>query len=428
MSEQYLILNMILSVTGIGICFLMWLVVYFQANADPQLGKWIRSMFLALGAVGVGFILTRMHILWPVLMNPVLIHMGALMQYAGALFIGLAESRYIIFRVAPTRIRMKLQAAVDIYFALLLILLVISRFTGIFYTFDRDLTYRRAKYFWVFCFFLLYLLLFDLVVTVIYRKRQSRFQTRVILIVIILSFAGILTQLLFQKIFAGYFASVVAFIVLFYMLLIDEMERDSRIKSENTEMRLAIMVSQIQPHFLYNTLDSIYYLCGKDPAAAQRTISEFSDYLRANLDFLSLNKLIPFSRELRHVERYMNLEQTIAGDTIRCVFDCREQDFLLPAMTIQPLVENAVHHGLEEKLDGGTVTICTRRDGDEIVITVEDDGVGFDTGRIYSDGKEHIGIRNVRERLALLCGGTLDIASTPGKGTVATIVLPIREE
>ncbi|MCR5254705.1 MAG: histidine kinase [Acetatifactor sp.] len=193
---------------------------------------------------------------------------------------------------------------------------------------------------------------------------------------------------------------------------------------ENTNMKTAIVVSQIQPHFLFNSLNAIYYLAGKDAKLAQKAISDFSDYLRMNLDSMSEMAPVPFSKELKHVETYLWLEKLRFEDDLKVEYDIQAHNFLVPVLSIQPLVENAVRHGVCKKDDGGTVKISTRENEANYEIIIEDDGVGFDVKAEFPKGSSHVGIENTRKRLEMLCQGQLIIDSTPGKGTVCRVIIP----
>lgn len=196
------------------------------------------------------------------------------------------------------------------------------------------------------------------------------------------------------------------------------------LKAELAESRISIMLSQIQPHFLYNVLNSIYCLCEKDIGAAQEAISDFADYLRGNMTSLTQRDLVPFSKELSHLETYLSLEKLRFGDALNIVWDIQAEDFMLPALTVQPIVENAVNHGICNSDKGGTVKITTRETDDFYEIEVQDDGVGFDTEEMPNSKDGHIGIENVRSRLRKMCGAELEISSSIGVGTTAVIRLP----
>lgn len=190
------------------------------------------------------------------------------------------------------------------------------------------------------------------------------------------------------------------------------------------ENQISIMLSQIQPHFLYNTLNSIYQLCETNPMRARFMVNSFSEYLRNNLSSLEEPGLITFETELSHVNTYLDIEKVRFEDTLEIEYDIKCMDFSLPVLTVQPIVENAVKHGTSKKRGGGRVRISTEDDGQDYVITVSDTGCGFDPDVPKNDGKRHVGIENVRQRLANMCSGSLTIESKVGEGTVATIRIP----
>ena len=200
--------------------------------------------------------------------------------------------------------------------------------------------------------------------------------------------------------------------------------RAKKLEKELEESRIAIMLSQMQPHFIHNILNVIYYLIGKDPAAAQGAISKFSDHLRNNLEAISQKELITFRKELDHIHTYLELEQIRFGEELSIVYDIEVDSFLLPVLSIQPLVENAVKHGIAKKRGGGVVTISSQQTENAYRITVSDTGVGFDVERYMDDGKVHVGLVNVRQRLHSRMNATVDIASVPGNGTAVTVTIP----
>ena len=194
------------------------------------------------------------------------------------------------------------------------------------------------------------------------------------------------------------------------------------LKAELTESRIATMISQIQPHFIYNTLGTIEQLCITNPAEASKLVRNFSLYLRGNFSELDNVKPIRFSQEMNHVKHYTDIEQVRFPDmTIQ--YDLRSVEFLLPALSVQPLVENAIKHGLMGLEEGGIVTISAYETDDSYIVEVTDDGVGFDMNAGYDETK-HVGIKNIRGRIEAMCGGTLTVESKIGSGTKATIKIP----
>ena len=214
--------------------------------------------------------------------------------------------------------------------------------------------------------------------------------------------------------------------VLYYSIINKQNEKKRIIKYEQelAQSRISIMLSQIQPHFLFNSLSSISNLCEKNPMEAQKAINDFSDYLRGNLDSLKYTVPIPFPKELKHVKIYLSLEKMRFESELNVVYNIETTGFLLPTLTVQPLVENAVKYGLGKKDGGGTVTIATREEEQFFTVTVADDGVGYDPTVTQHDGRTHIGIDNVRTRLSAMVDGTLIIESKKGVGTIATIKIP----
>ena len=193
-----------------------------------------------------------------------------------------------------------------------------------------------------------------------------------------------------------------------------------------SEQRIQIMMTQIQPHFLFNTLSTIQALCRIDPEKASETTEKFGTYLRMNLDSLSQAGLIPFQKELEHTRIYADIEM-MRFPYIHISYDIQEDDFEVPALSIQPMVENAIRHGVRGRYNG-LVKVTTRREENEVVVTVTDNGKGFDPGDTKAADGTHIGIRNVRGRVEMLCSGTLSIESKPGVGSTVTIRLPHRKE
>jgi LytS/YehU family sensor histidine kinase len=208
-------------------------------------------------------------------------------------------------------------------------------------------------------------------------------------------------------------------------------EQERKLEMQRVELansRMAIMISQIQPHFLYNVLNSIHYLCEKDPKTAQKAIGEFSDYLRVNLDSIKRKVPVPFETELKHVKTYLKLEKMRFGDELQIVYDIQVQSFLIPSLTLQPIAENAVKHGVGKKTGGGTVWIRTEENADCYMIVVEDDGVGYAPQQTTDDGRSHIGVENVGKRLKEMVQGTLTIEGLEQGGTKAVISIPKQKE
>lgn len=206
-----------------------------------------------------------------------------------------------------------------------------------------------------------------------------------------------------------------------------EAVRAKELQNELIQSRINIMVSQIQPHFMYNALGTIRALINKDPEGARTAIDFFTKYVRSNMDSLTQKECIPFTKEMEHVESYLYIEKLRFGDMLEVEYDIQCKGFTIPCMTVQTLAENAVKHGLLAKEDGGKLTIRSRETANCYEVQIEDNGVGFDTSAALDDSRSHIGIDNTRRRLATMCDGVLYIGSKVGVGTVITISIPKKD-
>lgn len=194
------------------------------------------------------------------------------------------------------------------------------------------------------------------------------------------------------------------------------------LNAQLAQSRISTMMSQIRPHFIYNTLGSIEQLCDIDPQKAGELVHNFAKYLRGNFGELDNPKTILMSQEMEHVQYYVSIEKVRFPD-MTFSFEMDSVDFHIPALTIQPIVENAIKHGLMKLPKGGTIRVMSYETERHYCVLVEDNGVGFHTGELPEERK-HIGIRNIRERLKAMVGGTLEIESTVGVGTKVLITIP----
>ena len=216
-------------------------------------------------------------------------------------------------------------------------------------------------------------------------------------------------------------SSCVFFFIWLHQMFVYEHEKDLL-----TEQRIRIMISQIQPHFLFNTLSTIQSLCLIDPNKASETVSKFGTYLRQNIDSLNQEDLILFEAELEHTKVYADIEM-LRFPNIKVEYDIRETHFSVPALSLQPIVENSIRHGVRGKRDG-RVYVSTRQEAGFNVIRVTDNGKGFDVIAAFQSDHTHIGLRNVKERIEKMCGGTMLVKSTLGEGTEVTIRIPAGKE
>lgn len=302
--------------------------------------------------------------------------------------------------------------------------MVVSQFNHMYYQIDGANLYHRESWFWLSQIWGIGCVAVDLWVLIKYRKSLSRREKVMLASYIVLPVLAMTVQIFIYGVALLNIATTVSIIMLYIGLQVEQARVLKEKELELAENRIAVMLSQIQPHFLFNTLTAIHRLCDINAERAKTAISEFSIYLRGNLDALSQKGLVPFEREMDHVKIYLSLEKMRFEEELTVAFDLQTTDFCLPPLTVQPLVENAVRCGVGKKEGGGTVSISTRENGDQIQVSICDDGVGFDKDAQIGDGRSHVGIQNVRARLRAQCGGSVAIESVPGVGTKAVISIP----
>ncbi|MDL2237375.1 histidine kinase [Christensenellaceae bacterium OttesenSCG-928-K19] len=301
---------------------------------------------------------------------------------------------------------------------------VVALFNGMYFVIDENNVYHRQDWYWLSQALGIIGMLINAWLIWRYRKHLNRMESFALACYIILPVIAVVIQMLVYGLVSVYVASTFTILVIYVGMQAQQAKNMQEKELALSESRVSIMISQIQPHFLYNTLVSIGALCDTDAAAAKEMTLAFSQYLRGNLDSLGQVHPIPFDKELEHVQTYLRIEQTRFEERLKVEFDISAREFMLPSLTLQPIVENAVRYGVTKRDGGGIVRIGTEEGERDWRIIVSDNGVGFDPDTALEDGRTHVGIANVRSRLHAICDGTLEIESTLGVGTVVTISIP----
>lgn len=301
---------------------------------------------------------------------------------------------------------------------------ILSQWNHMYYGFVGNNVYSRGDWFWLSQLWGLVGMAVDILLLLYYRRELSKKEIWVLLSYIFLPILAMIVQIFIYGIAWLHLATTISIIFVFVNLQVNQAQKRKMREMELEGARTAVMLSQVQPHFLYNSLLGIKQLCDSNPQKASEALGHFAYFLRGNLDTLTQKKLIPFETEMRHVNDYLYLEKMRFDQKLTILQDLEYTDFILPAMTVQPIAENAVRWGITKKKGGGTLTIRSELAEDNVIISIIDDGVGFDPLRYKNDSKTHIGIENVRQRLALQCGGTMEIESKKGGGTTVRLILP----
>lgn len=300
---------------------------------------------------------------------------------------------------------------------------------GAFFYVDEGNLYHRSDWFWIATAYVVAVDAVNAVLVVINRKRLGTRAFACLLFYTVAPIIAATAQALVYSLNFVIVAGVMGLVVVFFEMqqhtsrvLMARTEELVQSRVEVSESRIAVMVSQIQPHFLFNTLDTIYGLVDEDTGKAKKAIHSFSRYLRANLDSLKHTSAVPIEREMDHVRTYLELERMSDEGRVEYELDVQATGFKVPALSVQTIVENAVKHGLSSRAEGGRVIVRTREQAEEYTVAVIDNGVGFDVESV-SHG-EGVGLPNTRSRLQAMCGGTLEVTSEPGVGTTVILHIP----
>ena len=223
-------------------------------------------------------------------------------------------------------------------------------------------------------------------------------------------------------------STVISELSMFGIILSDQIDQNLRSKREIADQqreiaqqRARIMLLQMRPHFIYNTMMGIYYLCKQDPDLAQQVTLDFTTYLRKNFTAIASEDLIPFSEELEHTRAYLAVEQAQFEDSLLIDYDTPHTDFRVPPLTLQPIVENAIKHGMDQDSEPLRIFIRTRATDSGSEIIVENSGADF---KPADDNEPHIALKNIRQRLQMMCGGRMTITPREGGGTVVKVTIP----
>lgn len=432
----------ILICSGIGIYF--FLVTKINNRADLVM---CIMQFVAAAALtfDIGVVISQgVNEPWAKILFPISMLATMILQYLMvALFVG-----YVKYLARAGKVS-RVIASFTYYFAAgsALTSIISAKYTHWYYIIDEQNVYQRQPYYNVALVLIAVLFVLVVLQIVVCAKRLLVKQIVSLLLYILIPFTMVILQVVFKPgIGLTNIGMAISLIIIFIvnnvkitimeselnkkvlqqnMVLLNQNKVIAEKKEEIENLQLNMVITQMQPHFIFNVLNIIYYLCAKDTKLAQTAIDDFSSYLRTNIDSLVSDELAPFSKELEHVKNYLDLEKLRFDEELEIEYDIGPTDFHLPMLVVQPLVENAVKHGIAKSPNGGKLIVRTIEDYDNYYIYVIDNGVGFDTKKKpANDGRSHIGVENVRVRIEKRVNGKLEIFSTKGKGTTAVITIP----
>ena len=308
------------------------------------------------------------------------------------------------------------------------VILAVSQFTGWLYSIDENNLYKRGPLFFLSAIYTISIVICTITYMVIRRKQAKSKVSLHAAIYITIPTIGIIIQFVF---YGGVFLQISLFVLMMVIIarvqtlyarrMIEQSEMLGKKETELTRAHEQLVLSQVKPHFIYNTFSAIKNIEG-NPPETKRTIDDFAAYLRGNLSALDETNVIPFEKEIEHVKNYVGLEKLRFGDRVKVEFDLKDLNFAIPPLIVQVFVENAIKHGITAKYEGGTVKISTKEEGGYHIVTITDDGTGFDTSVL--ENSKRVGVRAAKNRLQYFVSGEVEIKSEIGVGTSVIIKIP----
>lgn len=389
----------------------------------PTLERWNKRYFIALFTL---FCMCSISCFLAVLFwgNPRMAVVQRVVYFFESVFLSspvIMPTVFLLHTCTDSTRKKRLFIAAAVLLGVYFLILMIAQFTDVFYYVTADNRYFRGEWYALALLPLEAIMVLNVVLAIRWRKQLTR-RYYIALLIYLLP----MTVVLFVNMFLETEVLVVLCMALFALLmfvliLTDNMEQYMKQQREIANQRAGLMVLQMRPHFICNTMMGIYYLCDQDPQKAKQVTLDFTTYLRKNFTALTSEQTIPFTEELEHTRAYLAVEQAQFEDTLFVDFDTPYTLFRVPPLTLQPIVENAVKHGMRASNEPIHICVVTRKTGTASEIIVEDDGPGFAPA---DDNEPHIGLNNIRQRLELMCGGTLTISPREGGGTSAKVTIP----
>lgn len=303
------------------------------------------------------------------------------------------------------------------------VLLIVTQFTRFIYYYTPDNAYHRGPWYPLLLLPPVLFMVVDIIAFCKYRSALTHRQKVSFLAYFLIPLVCMIIQMFFYGVLLIAFGTAIVVLFMFVSFMLDQSELSVRQAEENARQQASINVLQMRPHFICNTMMSIYYLIPKDAEKAQQVTLDFTTYLRNNFTAIAKPDTIPFEEELEHARAFLAVEMVRHENQLSVDFDTEYRDFRLPPLTLQPIVENAVVHGISPDLEALHITIKTEKTAFGTDLTIKDNGIGFES---ISDDAPHTALENITKRLKRQCNGTLTITSSPD-GTTVKINIPDSE-
>ena len=419
------LINFSAAVTGLVIA----LLGLFFTLAMKSLEKWTRRFFVALFSVAAAYVasdlLSQVSLIF---LGPDYAVLSRIAVFCESFFSSLLMPMITVYLLrcsGERRKRTPLFASMLTLWLVYVALLIFTQFSTEIYSISNKNVYQRGPWYFMLLVPPAAMMIMNCISLFFRRKQLTKKQRAAFTVYLLIPLGCMLIQMFSYGLLMIVIGTSVSAMIMFVFILLDQVDHSIRQQKENAAQQASITVLQMRPHFIYNTLMSIYYLCKQDAEKAQQVILDFSSYLRKNFTAIAKADAIPFEEELEHTRAYLAVEQARFKDQLLVEFDTPFTDFRIPPLTLQPIVENAVKHGMDPELEPLFISISTRRQDGYAEITVDDSGPGYQP---VDDNEPHIGLDNVRERLKMMCKGDLTISRRDCGGTIVTIRIPVQED
>ncbi|MBQ7198132.1 MAG: histidine kinase [Selenomonadaceae bacterium] len=409
-----------------GAVLILTLVILWIAVIMPSKNQWNKRFFVSLFAVFVLSMLT-LFIDLVIYEEPTMAleeKITIYFQYFSISILMPMFTVYLLRTCGEDWRKSLLFRVVIILWSIFFIVLGISQFTTFIYYITPDTRYIRGDWY-LLLFAPIFAVMFLNLASVIKRhdKLPRKYFVAFLLHLIPLQFSLFIQNVVTEIIVLVVLGLCISMLSMFAIILYDQIESYVKQQREIANQRANIMILQMRPHFIYNAMMSIYYLCAKDAKKAQQVTLDFTTYLRKNFTAIASENTVPFADEFEHTRAYLAVEQVQFEDSLFVEYDTPHKEFRLPPLTLQPIVENAVKHGMDPEYAPLYILIKTRETNFGSEIIVEDNGPGFSPAENYN---QNTALANIQQRLEMMCGGTLTIYPREGGGTVVKILIPER--
>lgn len=406
-----------------GMILLLTLLGIVSAVTMPGIDRWSKSFFITF--FSLIFLCIVIYLIdWLLDGNPRFVTLETIVVYFEFLSNSLLmpmPAVFLLHHCGENRRSSFLFRAVLALWCVFFILLCINNFNTLFYYNTPDNQFFRGPLFALLLAPLAVLLIITLIGVLRRRNVLSKRYFTAFLIYLLPITAAMIAHIFISVLFSIYIAVSFCAFAMYNIVILEQIEVYMDQQREIANQRSSVMVLQMRPHFIYNTMMSIYYLCEQDAKKAQQVTLDFTTYLRKNFTAIASENTIPFTEELAHTRAYLAVEQAQFEDSLFVDYDTTYTQFHIPPLTLQPIVENAVKHGMDPDGEPLHISIRSRQTNSGSEIIVENTGADFEPA---DNNEPHIALSNIEHRLKLMCNGELAIKPREGGGTVVTVTIP----